>query len=224
MTDSSREARKPPRKPIRRWALGCAGALVVAAALVLALHRPILHAVALHLVCAEEPRDADLVVVHAGEPDRVAWGAKLVREGHAPHLLVFLDPRYERGFFGLSPEESEQTARRAILEEGVPAEGLTLVRSVYSTWDEGRQARDWIEAHPGVERVLVVSNPFHMRRVRAVWRNVLEDVEDPPEVICVPVPWERTGLSVDDWWTREDELLWVFTEYVKLILYHLRYF
>jgi uncharacterized SAM-binding protein YcdF (DUF218 family) len=101
---------------------------------------------------------------------------------------------------------------------------VVVVRSVYSTWDEGRHAAGFLDAHPEVERILVVSSPFHMRRVRSVWDHALRGKPDPPQRVFVPVPWGRTGLSLDRWWTREEELIWVQNEYVKLILYHLRYF
>jgi len=176
------------------------------------------------LVVSEEPVPADLVVVHAGGPGRVDWGAGLVERGLAPRMLLFLDPLYERGFFGLTPAETVQRTMEALEGRGLGRDRVTLVRSVYSTWDEGRYAAEYLHAHREVRRVLVVSSPFHMRRVRAVWRHALEGMADPPETVFVPVPWERTGLRVEGWWTREQELIWVQNEYVKLILYHLRYF
>jgi uncharacterized SAM-binding protein YcdF (DUF218 family) len=211
----------------RRLLRGCLVLLALAALLAAGAFlswKWLLAGAASWLVVSEEPVAADLVVVHAGDPERVAWGAELVSRGLAPRLLLFLDPRYQRGFFGLSPEEALERTRQALEGLGVPRDRVVIVRSVYSTWDEGRHAVGFLGAHPEVERILVVSSPFHMRRVRSVWAHALEARPDPPDLVFVPVPWDRTGLSLDCWWTREEELIWVQNEYVKLVLYHLRYF
>jgi uncharacterized SAM-binding protein YcdF (DUF218 family) len=96
------------------------------------------------------------------------------------------------------------------------------VRAVTSTWEEGIQAVRYLGEHPEVESVLLVSHPFHMRRVRAVYRELLP--EGGPRMVCVPVPWEEAGLSLDRWWTREREVMWVQSEYGKLLFYHARHF
>jgi uncharacterized SAM-binding protein YcdF (DUF218 family) len=196
-------------------------AVLVAGAAYLA-RAPLLRRAASFLVVSEEPAPADLAVVHAGDRNRLAWAVELYNRKLARRLLVFVDPRVEGGFYGLTGEEAMRLARQAAEERGVAPEDIVFVRSVTSTWEEGIQTLRYLEQHPEVESVLLVSNPFHMRRVRAVHRDLHR--EGGPRLLCVPVPWDRTQLSLDRWWTRERELVWVQSEYVKLLFYHVRHF
>lgn len=223
MTGAAQNREK--RQPRRRGCLLVLLLAILAGLLAAALGcRPLLHAAARYLVVEQPPRPADIVVVHAGEPGRVEWGLELVQKGHADHILVFLDPRYAGGFFGLTADQAAELTRTALVEGGLRQEQITLIRSVYSTWDEGNEAMRYLAAHREMRRVLIVSSPFHMRRVRAVWMELQKGAPQPLELTFVPVPWDRANVHVEDWWTREEELIWVQSEYIKLILYRLKHF
>jgi uncharacterized SAM-binding protein YcdF (DUF218 family) len=213
---------------LKTFRCGCVLLFVLLAIVIGALgyffRAPILRKTASILVVRDEPVHADLIVVHAGERTRLEWAAELYRQGHASRILVFIGPEQESGFFGLTGEEALRLAREAAEKAGVKSSDIVFVRGVSSTWDEGKEAVEYFGKHPEVRAVLVVSNPFHMRRIRSVYRQLLQDRDQPPLIFYVPVPWEQSGLSLKDWWDREREVVWVGSEYVKLIFYYLTHF
>jgi len=219
----------PPRPPRparpRRGCRSCLGLILLvllAGGAAYLARRPLLRAVASFLVVSEDPVHSDLIIVHAGDRRRLAWGVDLYRRKLAPRLLVFVDPNMEAGFFGLGAEEALGLARESAERQGVAPDAIVFVRGVTSTWDEGIQAARYFREHEDVRMALVVSSPFHMRRIAAVYSHLLP--EGTPRTVYVPMPWEWTGLSLDNWWTREQEVVWVQSEYTKLLFYYLHRF
>jgi vancomycin permeability regulator SanA len=85
--------------------------------------------------------------------DRLITAARLYERGCAPKILVSGDHA--------SPDYDEVSIMARVLEEaGVPAEDIFLDHSGFRTLDSMYRARKVY----GLERILVVSNPFHVAR------------------------------------------------------------
>ena len=151
-------------------------ALLVLAGLAVLAHRPVLRAVSQVLV-VDDPRErADAIVVVAGAtPAREEIAAELFRAGWAPRVLVsrqFVGDRVQRLLDMEIRRLDYQGESVAALERyGVPREAIvTLDQPAEITETELRAvvaaARD-----RGWRRVILVTSPFHGRRVRLIWRR-----------------------------------------------------
>jgi len=164
---------------------------------------------------ASPPAQADLMVVLGGDSgDRTLTAARLYAAGMAPRVLLT----------GL--EASPPEARRAYLhwraqmmaDAGVPLERFEYDAESGNSWEEAVNTRRLMEAR-GWHRVLVVSDPYHMRRLSWTWRRVFEG--SGPEYSLVassPAFWKP-----DVWWRDEKSGQAVIVEYIKLAYYLVKY-
>jgi uncharacterized SAM-binding protein YcdF (DUF218 family) len=91
---------------------------------------------------------------------------------------------------------------------------------VTSTYMEAEKLKEWIEGNPyPVESLIVVSDPFHMRRAGWAYRKVFGN---QIQLQMAPVPFERTPFQ-RAWWQDPDSRRNVLEEYSKLIYYLFRY-
>ncbi len=130
----------------------------------------VLHAARFLEVPASPPAPADLLAALGGDHgDRGLAAARLYAAGMAPRVLVT----------GL--EASPPEVRRAYLHwraqvlaaAGVPLERFEYDAASGNSWEEAVNTRRLMEAR-GWRRVLVVSDPYHMRRLSWTWRRVFE--------------------------------------------------
>lgn len=193
--------------------------LLAGAIILLSARRPLLTKAAAWLVIAQPPSPAEIIVVHAGEPERLAYAAELVEAGIAHRLYWNIDGSYRHSVLGLDPEELVGISRDYLLAGGLAADDLIMVEGATSTWDEVVRFRDFARKEQ-IRSAVVVSNPFHMRRIAMLYEWLIPEGEI--ELRFCPVPLDRLKLSLDEWWTREQELIWVNNEYNKILLYRWR--
>jgi uncharacterized SAM-binding protein YcdF (DUF218 family) len=100
--------------------------------------------------------------------ERVRVGAELYARGVAPVVCVVGGhcPRGQRD----GPAEAEGMARW-VREHGVPEEALRIDRLSTSTWTNALRAAE-ILLPEGRRRVVVVTQPFHLRRALFYFRRV----------------------------------------------------
>lgn len=120
---------------------------------------------------AETPSHADVIVALGGESgDRVLTAAGLFRDGFAPRLLVVgmdMNPA------GVRPSYLNWRAQ-VLVEQGVPLERMIYDADSSNSWEEAVNTRRTMEAN-GWQHVLVVSDPYHMRRLQWTWGKVFKD-------------------------------------------------
>ena len=158
---------------------------------------------------------ADLMVVLGGDSgDRGLTAARLYAAGMAPRVLLT----------GL--EASPPEVRRAYLhwraqllsDAGVPLQRFEYDPESGNSWDEALNTRRLMEAR-GWRRVLVVSDPYHMRRLSWTWRRVFEgSALEYSLVASSPAFWKP-----DAWWRDERSGAAVIMEYIKLGYYLAKY-
>jgi uncharacterized SAM-binding protein YcdF (DUF218 family) len=162
-----------------------------------------------------QPVDAIVVLGAAqynGRPSpvlraRLNHALSLYREGHAPVIIV-------TGGVGRGDTTSEATVgRRFLLAQGVPAEAVIVQAQGRSTQASMTAVGEWLNSK-GLNRVLLVSDPFHMFRLQMEARRTkleayTSPTDDSPisdnpvlelrylfaEGFKIPVTWFRAALS-----------------------------
>jgi uncharacterized SAM-binding protein YcdF (DUF218 family) len=131
----------------------------------------------------DQRRPVDAIVVlgaaqYNGKPSpvlraRLDHALSLFREGLAPTVVV-------TGGIGPGDRVSEATVGRSyMVTQGVPDTAVVVRPEGRSTRESIRSVADWAREH-GVKRVLLVSDPFHMLRLRIIARQAgLEALTSP---------------------------------------------
>lgn len=148
---------------------------------------------------SDERHAADLVVVLGRmlEGDlpsavfraRLEHGAHLWREGWAPWLLV------SGGRTGTASRSEAAAGRELLLASGVPAEVILTEEGSRHTLENLVNVRAAMRER-GWRRLILVSDPLHVARVRALARGLGLDVNCSPAPGCPP---RRGSLA---WWRR----------------------
>ena len=165
----------------------------------------------------DQRRSVDAIVVlgaaqYNGRPSpvlraRLNHALHLYREGHAPIVIV-------TGGMGPGDTTSEATVgRRFLLDHGIPADAVVVQGQGRSTEASMTAVGQWLE-HERLRRVLLVSDPFHMFRLRMEARRTKLEaytsptadspISDNPvlelrylfaEAFKIPVAWLRAAVS-----------------------------
>jgi uncharacterized SAM-binding protein YcdF (DUF218 family) len=133
----------------------------------------------------DERQPADAIVVlgaaqYNGRPSpvlraRLDHALGLYREGLSPLVLV-------TGGVGRGDTLSEATvARRYLIYHGIPADAVVAQSEGRTTMASMTAVKDWLRGR-GLRRVILVSDPFHMFRLRLeARRTALEAYTSPTE-------------------------------------------
>jgi uncharacterized SAM-binding protein YcdF (DUF218 family) len=158
------------------------------------------------LVAVDPLVTSDAIFVLDGKsPHRDLEAAALYRDGWAPRVVV-ARPRSDlaedvRREFGLETEQ-EQVAR-TLGRAGVPESAIVrLERVVENTEGELTADFDYAKAQ-GFRRVILVSSPYHTRRIRIIWRRHFEReiaglVRATRYERVDPARWWRSRRSLED--------------------------
>jgi uncharacterized SAM-binding protein YcdF (DUF218 family) len=167
------------------------------------------------LVVQDRLQPADVVHVIAGEDFRTDYAFQLYKEGYA-EMIFFTGGwchhhNYDHGIH----------AREKALAQGIPLASIADDNTeVMSTYMEAMRLKEWIERSSiPVDSIIVVSDPFHMRRASWTYRKVFDD---KIQVQMAPVPFELTPYT-STWWTDANSRKYVEDEYLKSIFYLFRY-
>lgn len=168
---------------------------------------------------SDELISSDIIVVLAGAPERAAYAADIFQQGYAPLVLVSR-PAREQGQTILSQAgvylpSGEEAYSRILMYKGVPVSNIKVFGTgSLSTLEEAIAIRD--EIIGSQPRVIVVTSPFHVRRSRIIFGNVLKD--KVRELRVVGNPYESFPAK---WWTNQDAARNVMLEVIKLVYFQL---
>ncbi len=213
---------KPPRRRLH-WLWRVPLLLLVAGVLAVWLAPGwVLPPLAHYLDVSETPRPVDYVLVLNGDPEtRPFAAAALVKVGLAREVLLTRQPlTLESASVQEVALLSELEITKKILESrGVPPDKVVILPGeITSTADEARTLATFLADHPQAT-VTVVTNGFHTRRARLVFRKFLG--EDAGRVAFVGVP--RDGVDPECWWQTPAGCGVYVSETCKLPYYWLRY-
>ncbi len=153
-----------------------------------------------------EVRNADVIVVLAGETDRrPARGMELLDQGYAPRLI--LDVPAEARIYQWKQAELAQK-----YVEGLPEAKSVSVCPVYghSTRDEAHDVFRCLQGVGG-RRVLLVTSDFHTRRALSTFHRELPGYDYSIAAVFDP---REFGVQ---WWRRREWAKMNFDEWLKLI-------
>ena len=164
---------------------------------------------------ASPPVKADLMLVLGGDSgDRALTAGRLYAAGMAPRLLLT----------GLetSPREARQAylhwRAQVLADAGVPPERIIYDEESGNSWEEAVNTRRLMEER-GWRRVLVVSDPYHMRRLAWTWGKAFEGSALQYSLVATsPAFWKP-----DAWWRDERSGAAVIMEVIKLGYYLVKY-
>jgi len=171
------------------------------------------------LVKNDVPPHADAIVLLMGSfPERVMEAADLYKEDKAVGMLIVnesVGPYRLLESRGAKVIRTTQQAYDAAVALGVPAENITMLPGdARSTIDEAQAVRDYIGDKPGIDTLLLVSSPYHMRRSAIIFNAALRDLPFPLYVGCSPSSY--SGFNPDKWWRRREDIQSVLSEYMKI--------
>jgi len=184
-------------------------------ATLLLAHEPILQAIGDHLVVQDALQPADVIHIIAGADYRAEYAIRLYQEGYGKRLF------FTGGWCPEIQGEHGEWGRALALARGVPAGAIvTDDTDVTSTYAEVLRLRAYIAQSPEpIRSVIVVSDPFHMRRVQwTCWRVLGPGIR----VQMAPVPFELTPYQ-RRWWADPASRQYVGEEYLKAVYYIARY-
>jgi uncharacterized SAM-binding protein YcdF (DUF218 family) len=176
------------------------------------LHPWLLPLAGSYLDVSQPPRAVDDVLVLGGGRDtRPFVAAALYKAGLAQRVLLPTVKASPENEDGLSPLDHE-VMRRVLLKRGVPPDAIVqLPDEVNSTADEARSLAKYLDEHPK-RRVAVVTNAYHTRRARWIFRAALGDRAADAPFFAAP----SDGFDAGNWWRCEEGWCSYCNEYVKL--------
>lgn len=185
---------------------------------------------------------ATWLVVSSSVPEKVdvifTFGGENVRDSYSRALAEM----HPEAAWVLSTYSSSAEAR-ALSRSEFDTSKVTLVDTLRNTWEELRFLRAWLAAHPpaapaaqssdstavspappaGPRKVLLVSGPYHMRRIKIGVVRLLND--RTLEFAYAPVPFELYNQSATTyrfWWRDKSLARLVKLEFVKALYYLVR--
>ncbi len=155
---------------------------------------------------------ADFICVcGGGSAERVAYSARLYFDGKAASLLVLGDPVH---LPGISATWAELAVREMTERYKVPPGVIISDSRGTSTFEEAVLTRKLFERE-NVESAIIVSEPFHTRRVKMIFDRVFTGSGIDLRYSATEPSW----FKPDDWWGNEKMMIAVFEEYAKTLLY-----
>ena len=118
---------------------------------------------------------------------------------------------------GIRPPETE-LIRSTLILRGVPADKVTILPGeINSTADEAMALAGFLDSHPDAT-VAIVTNDFHTRRARRVFRKTLGRRAGQIYMVAAPTD----NFSADDWWQHDDGFVTYVGETAKTVYYAMR--
>jgi uncharacterized SAM-binding protein YcdF (DUF218 family) len=202
-----------------RNSLACTLAVLALAAAAWSFRGEVLKNLANAWIVQDPLSKADaIVVLGGGMQTRPFEAARLYHEGYAPRVLVASPELKTTDKIGITAGDSEVT-KQILSKQGVPDSAVVEFGvEVSSTYHEALALHSWIRK-TGVKKIIIVSDPFHTRRVRWLFKKELQSAGT--EILAVAAP----SLKYDstNWWQTEQGLIEFQNELIKYAYYRVNY-
>ena len=166
------------------------------------------------LIIQEKPQKADAIAcLGGGIGERLQKVIELYNQGYAPMVILtsaaLSDPEVR--------EFSGNLTRRFLIHKGVPPQSIISEFDSDSTYSEAKNIKNFMTSK-NMCSAIIVSDPYHMRRVRYIFRKVFHNTDI--ELLFVPADVKWADWP---WWGNEKSLVYVFNEILKLGYYWVKY-
>ncbi len=178
------------------------------------------------LIATDKLEKCDVIVALAHPRDmRVRHAVQLYKQGYGNYVVFNfgVGPRTNvPNIFRNEPKDSPRSIAKGFASDsGVPTEKIITQGDTTSTYDEAVQLKETMRQH-GFRSAIIVTSELHTRRAAMVFHKVFRG--ENVRLLFYGVPVEEEKMSLDRWWTREDELITINNEWVKLIFYFFKYY
>lgn len=155
-----------------------------------------------------------IVILGGGGGNRIDRGAFLYRKQYSTRILLtgLNAGRQNTQSFYLSWKA------QALKGLGVSSDALLFDAISRSSWQEAKNTLKLMQDR-GWRRVIIVSDPPHMRRLSWVWGHLFSNSNK--EFILVSSP--LYNWKAETWWLDEDSAQYVIMEYIKICYYYFTY-
>jgi len=176
------------------------------------------------LVKENAPVHADALVVLMGNfPERVLQAADLYSAGRADGVIIVEE---SMGAFrgleerGVSIISKTTQAKESCIALGIPPEKITILPGdARSTLTEAIIVRDYLRTTGGIDSLVLVSSPYHLRRATLIFDKALDKSQPPVWVGCSPSAY--ANYNATGWWRQKEDIQNVLSELVKLLSFRL---
>lgn len=188
---------------------------VVIAGLIFLFRIQLLSLVGDWLIVQDTLEPADIIHVISGHDYRSDYAIELYQKGYGK--VLFFTGGWCETIQGNHAERGKQLA----IERGISAQAVaTDGTQVISTYQEAERLKAFVDQSPTpYSSIIVVSDPFHMRRARWTYRRIFGD---QIKIQMTPIPFELTPFK-HDWWNDDASKQYVISEYLKFGYYIIRY-
>lgn len=164
---------------------------------------------------AAEPIVADAVVVLGGDGDngRAARAGELFRAGFVRQVVL----TGGSGKPGAALDAPADPRVKLLTGMGVPSSALLFDSASRNSWEEALNGGRMMD-EKGWRRVLVVSDPPHLRRLALAWGHALRNDRQQFVLVASAADWWHP----DDWWRDQRSAHFVRRESLGLVFYALR--
>lgn len=164
---------------------------------------------------AQPPAKADLLVSLGGDNGaRIDRVLELYRKGLAQKILI----TGPDGGYSKTRASLRDWRARYLMEEGVPEKALLYDTRARNSREEAANALQLMQAMK-LDRVLVVSDPPHLRRLSLVWGRAFTGSGKTYTLVAS----DMEDWDAEHWWRLSANAQFVFAEYIKLAYYLVQY-
>jgi uncharacterized SAM-binding protein YcdF (DUF218 family) len=156
-------------------------------------------------------------------PDRALLAAELYNTKMAPRILMANE--YQAGLDAvlakkLHIDKTSDVFKTAILSLGVPEKDIELLPEVASsTKDEAIILYNYLELHPEINSVIIVTSSYHGLRAKKIFKKAIGQLDRD---ILVNIPFNKHSVfNSNKWWTDRYSATMVALEYLKIINYYI---
>jgi len=153
----------------------------------------------LWVVEADRPEKVDVIVCLNGT-ERIKKTAELYHQGLAPEVIL-----------------TAGKDKKALVRLGVPEKRITLAEWPMTTYQEALAVKSIVPLS-GMRSAMVVSDPYHLKRVRWTFRQVSKDSQVKWYFVSSGLAWDGEG-----WWREGQSRVPVALEISKIAYYRLIY-
>lgn len=186
------------------------------------IHLVLLEPIARFLIVPDTQKPSEAIVVLGGGlgVPRVIHAVKLYEKGLAPIIILTgQEMEFDGRKFRYKDIKLTEPRFAGMLAKlyGIPEDNLFLEERSQNTYEDAKYAKESL-LKMGIHSAIIVSDPFHMRRVSMIFKKVFKDT--PVSLAFSPA--DDGEFLLGGLWS-PGEIRYILSEYVKIVYYTIRY-
>jgi uncharacterized SAM-binding protein YcdF (DUF218 family) len=180
---------------------------------------PVMKAAGNFLIIEDSLHRAEAIFILSGDPfDRGRQAKILYDEGYAP-LLVTTGENVSHNLKALDIYYPEaDLTKYYLINNGVDSTKIVTLRKGTSTIEESDVIINYAKEN-SLNKIIIVSSMFHTRRIH----NFFHPKFDRENIQLIVKGAPSSLYNEQEWWKKEEGLIMVNNEYIKLVYYTIKY-